>query len=140
MGRHAGRLGRLQISDNGGSSYSLIGCIIDASMSLSMDELEATCHEDGQDRVYLAGKRDVTVDASYHWDEADAGQGIVEDTAFGTGDGIKVRFMMQEGTGFKQYTADAIITAFNPTSPNDDVADADVAFRLTGPLVVDLQP
>ena len=139
MARIAGRLGRIAVSSDGGSTFVILGCLIDGTLNGSNEELDVTCHEDGQFKDFISGRKDATIDASLHWDEADAGQVKVKD-AFFADSILRVRFRMQEATGLQEYEANSIVTNFSPTSPNDDVADVDVTFRLKGDFTPTAQP
>jgi len=140
MAKIPGRLSRFHVSDDGGSTYTLVGCVTDMSMSVSGGEHNTTCHEDGQDSTFIAGKRDGTLDATLNWDETDAGQIMIRTAAYGTLDGLKGRWRQQEGSTFRQFTSDLIVTGYNPSGPNDDVATVDVSFRLASAITDTAQP
>lgn len=131
MAHIAGRVGRLYVSDNGGSSFTLLGGVVDMSLGGSKAELDTTDHDSGIWREFINGRLDATLDATLNWDEADTGQEKVRD-AFYSDSTLVIRFRMQEGSGSEENEATALVTSFGPSSPNDDVATVDVTFRLTG--------
>lgn len=139
MAGQAGRLGRLLISDDAGATFTLIGCLLDASLDGSGDTLDTTCHEDGQNKTKIAGKREHSIDANYNYVEDDAGQVILKNTWFGTMDGIKARWQFEQTVGKLEYTADVIITSWGPGIPNDDVSTVDVTLEVSGEVIESTQ-
>lgn len=139
MARIQGRLGRVAVSDDGGASYVDVGCIQDATLNGSLDEIEVTCHESGTVREYLQGRRDATLDLTIWWDEDDPGQDKISAAYFGDST-LKVRFRMEEAAGKDEIIADAFVTSYTENSPNDDAASLDVSMRITGAFSPSAQP
>lgn len=127
----AGRKGRLHVSDDAGSTWTLVGGVQDMDFTGTMGELEITAHEDGQNRAYIAGKRDIAVSGTLNCEEDDAGQILVHDDFFSTGDGLWGRYRTQEASGAKELEGPIIITEFSKSGPNDDVATTALGFRFS---------
>lgn len=140
MSKIQGRLGRVAISDDGGSIYVDINGIQEATLNGALDEIETTSHDTGTVRTYLQGRRDATIDLSMFWDEADPGQDKVSAAFFGQ-TVPKLRFRMEEATGLDEFLdVDAFVTSYTEGSPNDDAATLDVSFRITGAFSPAAQP
>ncbi len=131
MARVAGRLSTLDVSTDGGTTYTAVGCIQDATLNGEGEEIDVTCHDDGVFRAFLAGRGAYTIDLTCIWDEADAGQGILETAHFNRSI-YDFRWRQQVASGLREYTAQGLVTAFTPGGPNDDAAGLDISIRLTG--------
>lgn len=131
MSKIAGRLGRLAVSKDGGQNFYDVDCVVDMSLSASMAELDVTCHKSGQYREYIAGRKEATIEVSMHWDEEDVGAGIIADCFF-SGTPLMARYRPDEGTDKDEFVANCIVTSYNATSPNDDVADLEATLRVSG--------
>jgi len=112
-------------------SGSAVGGIIDASFSGSRAELDSTEHDDAA-RTYISGRMDATVDLSLHWDEADSGQGALADNWFNNTGAEALVFRMQTAGGAHSYTANAFVTSWNPSGPNDDTGKVSCTLRISG--------
>lgn len=134
-----GRLGRIYVSDDGGSTFTLLGCVVDATLNASQEEIDSTCHEDNQFRAYITGRKEATIDATVNADKADTGQQIVA-AAYDGGTELIVRWRMLEQSTLPQRQTTAIITSFAEATPNDDMATIDITFRLTGDFSETAQP
>ena len=131
MGKIAGRIGRLAVSSDGGTTFETVGGVQDMSMTGNADELDVSAHDTGQFREYIQGRKDASIDGSMWWDESDVGQEIIKNAYF-SATRIDVRFRMEEGVGLDEITAKGIVTTMSPTSPNDDAAAWDFTLRLRG--------
>lgn len=139
MARIAGRVSRAQVSTNAGSSYSYINGIVDATLNASVAALKTTAHDDGDYEVYMMGRKNLSLDLKMRWDEGDAGQVALLTSWTSTNTLYLYRFRLQEGTGFQQFTMSGLITKYNPTGPNDDVAGLDVTIQLSATLTNNTQ-
>lgn len=133
MSKIVGRIGAVQISTNGGSSYTLINGLIDATLNGDAAEIKQTSHDDGAYETYLVGRKSWTLDLKFHYDEADAGQIALTNQYF-NGTTALYQFYLQSGAGFKIATGTAFVTKHVDGSPNDDAASLDVTLRITGQL------
>lgn len=132
MAGEAGRLSRLYASTDGGSTFVLVGCIIDMTVDKTMSLIDTTCHEDGQDTTAIAGKRTRNISANVNYVEDDAGQVKIRTVYEGTGEGLRLRWRHKVLAGRKEFEADVIVTDVSEGTPNDDKATEDYAFQVTG--------
>ena len=131
MTKIAGRLGRVAVSSDGGTTFFEVAGITDMSLSAAQAELNATAHDSGQFEEFINGRKDATLDLSLLWDEDDPGQNVITE-AFTSATRIDVRFRMQEKLTAVEFLAKAIVTGYSPSAPNDDIATADVTLRVSG--------
>lgn len=127
-----GRLGRLAVSTDGGGTYTDVNSIEDANANGTLDEVETTTHDDGTQRTYIKGKRDLTIDLSLLFDEDDPGQNVLTDSYFGDVNFLS-RFRMEEGAGNEEFLdLDSFITSYAEGSPNEDAATLAITVRVSG--------
>lgn len=138
MAKIAGRLGRVAVSNDGGVTFFEVNGITDQTLNAAAAEINVTSHDSGQFEEFIQGRKDATLDLSLLWDEGDVGQGIIK-TAFFSATQIRVRFRMQEGVGFAEFTQQAIVTSFAPASPNDDASTVDATLRISGSYTLNPQ-
>ena len=133
MAKIQGRLGALKISTDGGNTYTTVNGLIDGTLNGDQAEIKITAHDDGAVETYLPGRKNWTIDAKLHYDEADAGQ-IAVTSCFLNGTTVYWEMYLQSGTGFKIATAQGFVTKHTDASPNDDAAGLDFTVRITGAL------
>lgn len=132
MAGEQGRLSRLYASTDAGATFSLIGCLIDATIDKTMGTIDTTCHEDGQDTTAIPGKRTRNISANFNYVEDDNGQVKLRTVYEGDGEGLRLRWRHKVETGRKEFEANALITDLSEGMPNDDKATTDAAFLITG--------
>lgn len=132
MARIAGRVSRVQVSTDGGTTYNYINGILDATLNAAVAALKTTAHDDGDYETYMMGRKSLTLDLKLNWDEGDGGQNSLLTSWTSTNTLYTYRFRMQEGTGFRQFVATGLITKYVPSGPNDSVASLDVSLQLSG--------
>jgi hypothetical protein len=119
------------VSFDNGATYDNLGGIVDASVSIEVDELECTTHDSNGIRAWIPNHQAATMDVSMRWDEDDPQQVSALFTLFPSPTSFKIQFVMEEATGRRRFDADAFITNFAPSGPLDDTASADMALRLS---------
>lgn len=129
-----GRLGTVEVSNDGGLTYVKMGGLRDATLNISVDELECTSHDSGGAREFFPNYHDITLDFSNLWDDDDAGQSIVLLAMFAK-TLFRARFRMQVESGAKEFEAEAFATSLTAASPNDDIASFDGTLRLSKPTL-----
>lgn len=139
MSKIVGRLSRLAISTDGGTTYTEINGIIDATLNLSQAEIGSTSHDSGDFEEFLIGRKDGTIDFGLRFDEADPGQDKLQDSLF-AGTLADYRFRMEVASGKDEYKARGLVTSITPSGPNDDAAGMDASVRLTGTITKTAQP
>lgn len=127
----AGRIADLDASFDAGSNWATLAALIDASIEITVDELECTSH-DSTTREFIPNFLEATLSANFHWSETDASQISLVDTLFPTPTSFKVRFSLEQDVGVsQQYEADAFLTSATISGPRDDTAQLDTSMRLS---------
>lgn len=138
MSRLVGRLSSLELSTNiPVPSWKLLGGAVDLSMSIAQAEITMTSHDDASWEDYLAGRKDVTIDCSLRYNEADDGQKLILGSIFATTEAdrlLKLRFRMQTATGAHNFEAVGFVSSVSPSGPNDDAAGFDASFRMSSSI------
>ncbi len=127
-----GRLARIEVSFDGGTTYENLGRVVDPSVAGNVDELECTSHDSPGVREYVPNFRDETLDASMRWDEDSLAQRRLLDTIYPSPTSFKVRFMLEKAVGRLMFEADCFVTSYSPSGPLDDTASMDISLRLSG--------
>lgn len=135
----AGRLSRIQVSFDGGSTYNNLDGIVDATINIEVDELECTTHDSNGVREFIPNHQAATADVSMRWDETSAQQIGVLNTLFPAPTSFKMQFDIEPGAGNKRFEADCFATSYSVNTPLDDAASLDATLRLSG-LSVANQP
>ena len=128
----AGRVSRLKASFDGGATYASLVGLVDATLNGSVSELDCTSHDDNGNTHFIPGNVEWTLDASFRWEEEDPTQTALTSTIGPPTTSFKVRFMLQDISGKRMFQADAFLTSYSPSGPNDDVAGLDTTMRLSG--------
>ena len=113
-----GRFGRVAIDDGGG--FDDAGCVTDQALNLIKDQLDNSCKPDGADvgfRDFVDGWKSGTTDFTVYWDDTEAGQEAIKVAWESAGGDVTVRFRMEEGTGFDEYTALASVASLTLNAP-----------------------
>jgi hypothetical protein len=129
-----GRLGELEVSNDGGVTFVKLGQLVDATLNISVDELECTSHDSGGAREFEPNYHDITLDFSNRWNDFDAGQSIVLLAIFAKTK-FRARFTLQTASGAKEFESEAFATSVTVGSPNDDLASFDGTLRLNRPVM-----
>ncbi|RLB94227.1 MAG: hypothetical protein DRH26_01760 [Deltaproteobacteria bacterium] len=121
--------GQIYISTDGGSNYSKIAEIRDMTLTVENEIIDATSHDSGGWREYIAGLKNWKLSGGNLYIAADAGQ-VKAFTAL-TGDTkVRVQFNPKDTTGLDQYWGDAYVNSQELNAPNDDAAD--MSYEITG--------
>lgn len=129
-----GRLGRLEVSADGGATYVNYGGIVDINPNFNIDELETTDHDSAGHRSYIPNHDDLTMDVSGRWLEGDPGQDLVLNS--GTNKTLlNFKFTLQTQTGRKLISGQCFPTKMSPAAPLDDTASFDVTLRCSNALI-----
>lgn len=134
MSRFQGRLQTLDVSTDGGTTFTAVLCIADGNFNGEGEEIDDTCHDDGRFRSFQGGRAAATIDVTGRRDRADPGQNIIRQSWL---DGTKLDYRWrQEGavSTAEQLEAQGLVTAFTETGPNDDSAGLDYTIRLSGTI------
>ena len=127
MAKQHGRLSNLQWN-----SVAVNG-IVDIDPSFTRPKLDCTVHDTGDGREYLSGRLEGAIQMTLKWDEADPAQSSMEDDFFADTERA-MEFQMQTGTGFHNYTGNGKIESWEPSGPNDEVAEVSVNVYFNGAI------
>lgn len=127
-------LGRVQTAAfNDGGGYDEVGKIVDGSLEVESAEVATTSHDSGVWEEFLQGRNSATVTLSVRYDEADAGQDACLAAWVAQTMGT-LRFRMGGAGGSKQYSGSAFVKSAPMSAPNDEAADLQLTFRMTGAI------
>lgn len=126
-----GRLAKLTVSDDGGTTYKGVGGIVDVTFNMNIDELETTTHDSAGAREYIPNHHDVTLDVSARWLELDPGQEALLQATFAK-TSLLFKFTMQTASGRKIFTGRCFPTTASPAGPLDDTGSFDLSLRASG--------
>lgn len=129
-----GRLGVLEVSNDGGLNFTKLGNLREATVNIAVDELECTSHDSGGAREFIPNFHDITIDFSNLWDDFDAGQSIVLLAMFAK-TLFRVRFTLQTAAGARVFEGESFATSLTVASPNDDLATFDGTMRVSKPTL-----
>jgi len=129
-----GRLARLVLSDDAGTTYLNLGGIVDITMNVNIDELEVTSHDSNGAREYIPNHHDVTMDVSMRWMDGDPGQEILLNAAWAK-TSLLFRLVMETALNRKQFEGSCFATTSNPSGPLDDAAAMDSTLRCSGVIM-----
>lgn len=127
----AGRLSRIQVSFDGGSTYNNLDGVVDATINIEVDELECTTHDSNGVREWIPNHQSATSDISMRWDETSAQQIGVLDSIFPSPASFKMQFDIEPGSTNKRFEADCFVTSYSVNTPLDDAAALDTTLRLS---------
>lgn len=126
-----GRLSRLSVSDDGGTTYQPVGGIVDAGPDFTVDPLETTTHDSAGHREYIPNHDSATMDVSMRWLDGDPGQDIMLESIL-LKKTFLIKFTMQTAVGRRLFTGSGFVTKGNPKGPLDDTASFDCTLQLSG--------
>ena len=130
MAKVQGQLSKLLVSTDDGVTYLNVGQRLDASLSLSKAEIDASNMDSGEWEEYMEGRGSATIDFNAHYDEDDAGQAALIDSFFGSANKLSFKFMFKEEAGQNEYTADGFLTSLNPSAADNAIAEISGTIRL----------
>lgn len=134
MGKRLGRVGVLEVSEDGGTSWVKVGRVVDATLNANRTEIDASDQDDGANSSWLRGRRDLTIDGTLRYDPTDPGQEILESSFFNDDPepDIKVRWRSKEASGEPEYVADGFVSTWTQARPDEAPQDMTFTIRLSG--------
>jgi predicted secreted protein len=134
-----GRLAKLEVSDDGGSTFENVGGGVDIGININVDELECTTHDSNGTREYIPNHDDATIDISGRWLDGDNGQEIILVALTAKTRFDFIYYMEKDpGSGKRKFEGQAFATSYNPNGPLDDTGNLDITLRVSG-LVIGVQ-
>lgn len=131
MAKTKGRLATLEVSTDGGSTFTTVGCGRDITVNLETSEINSTCRDDGAWEAYLPNRNSGSVDLNVLWDESNSGLSTVKDAWLAQTE-YDYRFRFQTSAGLLEYEFAAFVTNFTWNAPSDDIANVDLTLRING--------
>lgn len=125
--------GKVYISTDGGTNYTAIGEMKDATLTINSSEIDVTSFDSAGWSEFTPGLKDWEVGSEGLYIAADAGQDALFN-ALVNGTTVKVRLLPKAGTGNKGYQGDAILTSWEINNTTDDAVSISASFRGTGAL------
>jgi hypothetical protein len=139
MADTAGRLGKIDVSDDG-AAYVDLGGVKDFSNPFDRDTIETTDFDSAGWKESLAGIGNATVSATMNWDEADAGQ-IKLLAANQNATPIWFRWRPTgDGSGQKEVIMKCNLTSFESSASVDGVLELSSEAEMTGAPTIQNQP
>lgn len=138
MSKTAGRLARVSVSSNGGSTWVSLNGLTAFSVTTSMAPINVSSFDSGQFEEYINGRKSGTVSASAHLDLDDAGQFMLFD-AVGSGTKILFRERFTEGTGKPERIIPTVISELTESVDNDGAASLEISAQVTGDFSLQTQ-
>lgn len=139
MANSRGRLGTVEISTDGGSTYNPIGKMTNPKYSLNQSAIKTTTHDSGAFEESIPGRISGTLDIPCLLDEADVGQ-VAMLTAITSQTVAKFRFRAKgAGVGNFQFVSDGWVSDGEQDAPLDDAADLTFKVNLTGTIAKSTQ-
>jgi hypothetical protein len=129
MGKLLGRVQRLYVGTD--TPTTKVGNLVEGSLQGQRGEVTTTDCDSGDWEEYAPGRKNATMELTCRYNEADEGQNILMDNFFDPTDSlIKIKYMLEEKTGAKMYTADAFVTNWQPSAPDGDVDQLSITLRV----------
>jgi predicted secreted protein len=125
--------GKVYVSLDGGSNYTAIGEVRDATLSISQEEIEASSFDSGGWKEFIPGMKEWEFESEALYLYGDAGQDNVYNVLV-NGTTAKWRFIPKTGTGNKGYQGDGFVTSWETNSAVDDAVSVSISLRGSGQL------
>ena len=123
MGCTLGRYGTVEVSSDGGTIWTKVEKIIDATLSIDSEKVECTSHDSNGVRERHPSFKNVTLDFNCRYDDGAPGQDAIYQ-AICASTGLLYRWRNETGLGKRQIvgrTSSPDNVTF--TAPNEDLAD-----------------
>lgn len=138
MAKKLGRAGRLEASFDNGTTWGLVGKIIDQTLDDNTEEVDATTHDSNGYREYEIGLTDASLTFNIMYDEQDPSHSSLleakrERTRF------QFRWIPQVGAGLPRRHGVGFITALSHTAPLDGMQTMDITLRVSGEITNETQ-
>ena len=139
-----GRSALFQAARNGQTPVT-VGKVTDFSFSASAGEIDTTTFDDAGLRSYVKGNRDITMDVSFIFDTANAGQKDViqswsntsgVDAAAANAGGVLDFLVKVDGTN-SFVGGECFVTSLSYSTGDEDVQRVDVSLRVMGAVTWD---
>lgn len=139
MSKQLGRLAKVLISVDAGTTWLQIKAMKETTFSGSRAEIKVTSHDDGDFETYLPGRVDGSIDLKLFLDDADPGQ-LALCNAWLSGSSFLVHYVQHPGPTFTEYAGSGIVTKFEQMGGDNDAAAINATIRFSAALVQQDQP
>lgn len=129
MAKNRGDVSFLELSDDGGSTWTRLGNEQTMTVNENRDEIEVTDKDSQGFREYLASYKDLTIDVEGYLNPDDSGQAILIDHVLND-TSIQARWAFVEGTGEDQYEAPVFHTDHSRDNTFDDAGSFSATLRV----------
>jgi TP901-1 family phage major tail protein len=130
----------LEVSTNGGTTYTRVGELRDITLHVEADKIDASSKDSAGWREFLLGMKSWSGTAGGLFVDADVAQDALY-AALENGTKVKLRFRPQAATsGKKQWVGDAMIMSYEIGDPMDDAVAVTIEFTGSGALARSTQP
>lgn len=120
------------------NQYDLIGFAQEHNLDFSRDLIEAADKDTGGDMEYIAGRREQTIDGTFHLDKEyanDSGQESLWNNIQETTSNDHVWFLLTDNvTGNQQYYGKVLVEEMSVSFPDQDMIEIDATLQVTGGL------
>ena len=131
MAKAAGYGSTVEVSTDGGVTYTAIGGMMDEGFKCKGATLDVTNHDSGVYKEFIAGRLDLSFDLKGFYDFADAGQTVMQ-AAMIARTLIKLRYRPVVGTGQQQFILSCYLTGLDDDSPNEAANAINYTAQVTG--------
>jgi predicted secreted protein len=135
----AGYIGKVYVSDDGGSTYVEVGETRDVKFNNQQGMFDATSHGSGGNKEVIPGIRDWSATIGALYVSSDVAQDKLA-SAVAAGTKLKFRFDPEgTATGKERFAGDGYLTNFELSYPNADLITENVQITGSGALVKSTQ-
>lgn len=132
-----GKLSKLDVSNDGGNTWTPVLGRVDMSLELQKGEIDAS-HMDSEDwSDYLHGRKSATINFTLRALPGDPGQEMLIDNYFASQlDEIllDIRFRQRIGAGEREFLAKGFVTSLTISAGDEAPQDITGTIRISGPV------
>lgn len=138
MAASPGRLGTVEVSTDGGTTYLAVGLISDFQFAFPNDPIDTTTFDDQGNKSEDYGESQCVVDVTMNLDESDAGQDALREASDTK---VKRDFRVRRvvGAGLREYTFNGVVRNFNTGNSRNAVVSATAQIASSGVVTVAAQ-
>lgn len=128
-----GFAGKVYASTDGGTTQTVVGEVREATLSISVNEIDATSYDSQGWEEYIPGMKSWELEVDQLYVQADAGQ-VALYNALVNGVVLDVYLYPKDENGETGYSGKAFITSWELGEPVDDAVTLSVSMRGSGAL------
>lgn len=120
------------------NEYDLIGCALEHNLAFSRDLIEAANKDTAGDMEYIPGRREQTIEGTFHLDREyakDSGQESLWNNIQENTTEDHVWFLLTDNiTGNQEYWGKALVEDLDVSFPDQDMIEIDATLQVDGGL------